>query len=166
MSLSCVLAAANPVPEIDYHGYNLDALSFLKPQALPAPLYTEPIYKNYPQPLYPQPLYPQSVLKESFGPIYAAAAPIVKAPVLAPTPIYASVLKAPIFAPAPVYEPAAPILKAAAPVYAPVYKAAVPVVKAVAPATSYASVTKYHISHAPVIKVGKVIILDLVQTGS
>ncbi|XP_044749355.1 uncharacterized protein LOC123310053 [Coccinella septempunctata] len=125
-------AAPAPDPEIDLHGLNLDAYSWLKA----APYHTEPIFQDNPQPIFPSP-----ILKGSFLPAhaYALAAPILKAPDVVTAPIYA---------------PAAPVLKQPAPVYAPVeiYKAAVPVVKTIAPATSYASVTKYQISHARVMK--------------
>ncbi|XP_045479659.1 proline-rich protein 2-like [Harmonia axyridis] len=125
------LAAAAAVPASDngYHGLNLDDYSLLKSQL--APLYTEPIFKGYPQPLYLSPLPKETFLP---APIYAPAASIFKVP-------------------APIYT--APVLKEAAPAEAavPVVKAVAPVVKAVAPATSYASVTKYHISHGPAKKV-------------
>lgn len=85
------------------------------------------------------------IFGEHFDASLFAPAPVVPA---LPAPTF---FKEPVFAHAPVVAPA-PIFKAIAP--APIIKAVapLPIVKAVAPATSYATVTQFHVTH-PVVKV-------------
>ncbi|KAI4463570.1 zinc metalloprotease family m13 neprilysin-related [Holotrichia oblita] len=81
------------------------------------------------------------IFGEHFDASLFASAPVLPAPTF---------FKEPIFAPAPIVA-SAPIIKTIAP--APIIKAVapLPIVKAVAPATSYATVTQFHVTH-PVVK--------------